>query len=542
MLAQDDQTKSQAKALRTSAYSSLLANYGIEPTKEGLLNYLTSLKTDDALRERAKTLISQLSAEDYLVREKSTRMLKSLSGITVTLIESVKDEVNTTTEGRYRLKAIIAAKIEQNSAQIQFAVLRQIAASKIEGLTPALISVSSQLEKQSFVMRAFEDAIPATSSTDDIELLKENFRNSSPNSSLKTGCLKALVQVAPAVALKFAKENKEKTKGRFGLEIAKILLENKRSEAFDVLIELIRDKDSKTRITALNVIRSSSGLKLAGNYLQDEKSINAAVDESTVWLKNSDPKTIQYVWEIAQVRLGRRLISHYDKNVVVELDESDNITWSASAKKPFTCFGMANGHRLIVEYQAGSIIEYDAEGKEVRRLKNVSKSMSGICVRENGNLIMAAGQNDNQVFEVNPNGDKIETFTVPGTPTSVEIALNGNLVCALYKKNEIVEIDANGKIASSFKVEGAPYHAQPLKNGNYLVAFAKDKKIAEVDSAGNEIWKHDCATGSYRAQELEDGTIVFADSEGTHHITRSGEEVKFTDLSVSGKIHYMHSY
>ena len=168
--------------------------------------------------------------------------------------------------------------------------------------------------------------------------------------------------------------------------------------------------------------------------------------------------------------------------------------------------------------------------------------MSGLCRLPNGNLMIAAGQNDSQLFELDPKGNKVKTFTVKGTPTSVEVGLNGNVVCALYKKHEVVELDDTGKIIKSFKVEGAPYHATPLKNGNYLVAFARDKKIVEYDPAGNEIWKFDCATGSYRAQELEDGTIVFTDSKGAHHINRKGEEIKFTDLSVSGKIHYSHSF
>ncbi|MFK7769880.1 MAG: hypothetical protein AB8B55_21915 [Mariniblastus sp.] len=145
-------------------------------------------------------------------------------------------------------------------------------------------------------------------------------------------------------------------------------------------------------------------------------------------------------------------------------------------------------------------------------------------------------------MEVNAAGKEVKKMVIPGSPTSVEIGLNGNLITALYGESKIAEIDAAGKIVKTIKVEKAPYHASQLESGNYLVTYASEGKMIEYDPSGKEVWRHKCENYSYHAQELEDGTISYADSSGLVRVDRTGKKKVTKPMKKIGTVNYSYSY
>lgn len=523
---------------KNPASAKLLSEFGIEASAEGIKAYLVSLvPAGDDRVEIANRLIEKLSAADYLVREQATKDLISLPGISVATLASLGDKLSSP-EGKYRLKAIIVARTDRSRSQAQYTILNQIKSESLTGMASPIIAAFPYLEPDGFVRKACSAAIEASATAEDSELLRSVLGDEENPVVLRAGCLAAMSRIQPEEALDIANRLNGQS-GELGLEVAKILVENNQRSSLDALLVLLDDKDPRIKFLSFNVIRKVTGLRFEGNYLDDPKSISDAKSKTKSWLSENAEMEIDFQWP-KSIRLGRRLISHYDTSEVVELDESSEVVWSVKIKSPFCCIGLPNGHRMIVQYVDKKLIEYDASGKEVRKME-LPSTTSGFCRKPNGEIWLAAGQGGGKIYKFSSEGKKLKEFDLGGTPTSVEVGLNGNLVCALYKDSRIVELDNEGKIVKSIAVKASAYHAQPLSSGNFLVSYPGEGRIIEYDPDGKVVWEHDCEKNSYRAQEFEDGSIVFTDSEGYHRINRAGETIEVQRLTA-GSINYSFSY
>ena len=516
----------------------LLKEHGIEPTVQGIEKYFDSLLPRQEPVEVATRIAERLSDSEYSIREKATAKLRALSGVSIATLKTLRSTMKSP-EARYRLKSIIDERSLQNRSQLQYAALNLIAQEELAGLIPSIIKSESFLEPDSFIQLAISKAIGISSTPDDVELLKQVLKDGSSSPASRVGSLTGLTRVAPETALDLARDLVDQT-GLLGLEVARTLVESKDLASFDKLAGLLEDKNFNVRVTALNKIRSLTGLSFENNYLANEASVSVVRKQVKTWLSENEGKEINYHWS-ALNKLGRRLVTDYSKGVITEFDQSGKVTWKLNVNHPFACMGLPNGHRLIAHYVGNKLVEYDENGKEIRSFE-FPGTASGFCLQDDGVVWVAAGQNGNQIMQYSPEGKQLKSFVVDGTPTSIEIGNNGNLVCALYDKNQIVELDTDGKIQRTIKAKGKPYHAQPLANGNFLVALYAINTVAEIDPNGKIVWQHKCAQSCYRAQELEDGSISFADAKGVHRVNRSGIKIESLDLESGGKIYYSFSY
>ena len=526
------------KSDKKSADSKLLSEYGIEATEAGIKEYLVSLvPVDDDQIQKANQLIGKLSAPDYLVRERATKKLIALSGISTQTLKPLGDNLSSP-EAKFRFRGILAARSDKSRSQAQYILLSQIKAEKFPWMAALVVNAFPYLEPDGFVRRASSAAIEASATAEDIELLRRALNDAENPSVLRAGCLAGISRVKPDEALASANRLVGQS-GALGIEVAKILVQNKQPHSVDALLSLLEDEDAKTKFLAFNVIRGITGLRFEGNYLSDAKSVAEATAKTKTWMLENADKEIDFNWP-KSFRLGRRLVCRYDSGKVVELDESNKVVWSIEANNPFCCLGLPNGHRLVVLYVNKKMIEYDASGQEVKKI-DLPTTTSGFCRLPSGEFWVAGGQGGNKIAKLSEEGKKVKEFDVKGTPTSIEVGNNGNLVCALYGNGKIVELDGEGKVVKSITVKGKPYHAQPLASGNYLVAFPVDGRIVEYAPDGKLVWEYDCEKNSYRAQELEDGSIVFSDINGFHRVSRAGNTIE-TKSWPSGSINYSFSY
>jgi hypothetical protein len=110
-----------------------------------------------------------------------------------------------------------------------------------------------------------------------------------------------------------------------------------------------------------------------------------------------------------------------------------------SAKK------LSNGHILCAHFDG--LVEFDAAGKEVRRIRVEGKQ----------------------------GGGKAEPLP------------NGNYLVAQYNANQVVEVDATGKILWRHTIE-APLGATRLRNGHVLI-YDVGHNLVELDGRGKEVWR-----------------------------------------------------
>ena len=516
----------------------LLKEHGIEPTVQGIEKYFDSLLPNQEMLNVVTRIAEALSDPKYAIREKATAELKALPGVSISTLKTLQSSLKSS-EARYRLKIIIDARLAQYHSHIQHVVLKLVAKEKIVGLVPSIIKSNSFFETDSFAESTISNAIGISATPNDVELLKRVLEDANNSPALRVGSFAGLSRVAPETALELAKDLVDEP-GQLGLEVAKTLVQNKELASFDKLAGLLEDENFRVRVSALNTIRTMTGLSFKNNYLSNEASVSEVRKQVKKWLSENKDKEINYLWPVSN-KLGRRLVTDYSNGAITEFDQSGKEIWNHKAPHPFTCMGLPNGHRLIVHYIANQLVEYDADGKEIRRFR-FPNSASGFCRQDDGAIWVAAGQSGNQVVKYSPKGKKLKSFVVDGTPTSVEIGNNGNLICALFEKNQIVELDQDGKIQKTIKVKGKPYHAQPLTNGNFLVALNRINTVAEIDSNGKIVWQHKCDKNCYRAQQQEDGSIAFTDAKGFHRVNRVGKEIESRGIASGGKLYYSFNY
>lgn len=522
-----------------------LKRNGIESSVESFRRYFENLSGPEYDATAVGDLIESLSSEDFQIREQATHSLKTVPSLSVADLKSLAEEPSVSPEGRYRLQEVIRVKQNQDPAQIQYAILSDIRDRKLAGLAESIIQSYDSLETDRFVRHASIQALMVTTEASDVNFLSSVLLDSKMVPEIRVGALKSIYRLSPELARQQVMEDHpellEEAEGVVGLEVARILVLNKRPQAFEMLFRLLRDEKLAIRNFAAASLVRMTQLEFERDQVVDLDQTDAIIQKVNSWLiQNADD--VNYQWYNTKPRLGRRLVSQYDADRVIELDEAGNVVWSVQAEKPFACLGLPNGHRYILLYSEGSIVEYDGAGRLVKKLAGLPSNISSICRRENGNLILAAGQNGNLILEIDSAGNQVNSFKLEGKPTSAEIGLNGNLVVSLYSSKQIVEVDSNGKIINQIQLDGEPYHVTPLISGNFLVAFAQDRRIIECDQNGKVIFKIDCKKYAYHAQKLEDGTISFADETGIFRVDESGKEIVGKSYRSVGKVNYMFSY
>jgi hypothetical protein len=515
-----------------------LLDQGIEPSKEGVGKYLVQIVPNDEMKNKVIELIGLLSSLDYQIRETATNELKRMPVDSGTLAE-YKNKYAKNPEALYRLRKVASFRSTDSRASTQLAVLQLVASAKLSGLFTKIQSAIPHLENDRSVQSAAMEALVITSTPDDVAAAKTFLTDRS--NGLRSMGLRVLEKFDKPAAIEHALKVGDAVEGEFGLELARILVEAENEKSFPVLLQLIRDENRLIASRAYSALSNLTGLDFRFSVATAKERADLTDLKCKTFLAKNI-KSVVYEWSISGKKIGHRLVADYDGDQIMELDGNNNVLWTLKKKvKPFACFAKPDGGRFVVLYRSGSILEIDREGKELRTLKGLSNSISGLCQHPNGNLLFASGQGNGAITEITLAGKRVRDIKVGGTPTGVEVLPNGNLIVACWGGKNVVEVDMKGKTIREFKVDQAPYHVAPMASGNLLVAFASQGVISEFTPEGKEIWSHKCAKNVYRAHEMDDGTISFADSVGLHRVTRDGEAIGKPFTKV-GKTKYMFEF
>lgn len=525
--------------------SDWLKDNGVESNLKSYRTYLKSLNQIDVNSDRIRELIEGLSSTDFRIREQSTDELKTIPTISLTDLRELEQDTDLSPEGRYRLAEVIRVRRQQKPAQIQFTMFCDIRDRKIPGLTDSIIQSFDHFEPENFVRHAAMQALMVTSQESDIAALKKVAQGSEYDNQLRAGALRCLTRLRPETAAELVLNSKidlaKKPTGNLGLEIARVHVLNKRLEAFEVLFDLLKDDRSTIRESALASLVRLTDLKYSHHSTPVLDRADNVIEQTRSWLKDHE-SDVNYDWYHIPPKIGRRLVCQFDGNRIIELDEKGNVVWHFDAKQPFACLGTPDGRRFVMLYSTSCLLEFDGAGREIRRIVDLPANVSGICRRPNGNLVLAAGQDDDLILEIDATGKKVKSFVIKGKPTSAEIGVNGNLIVTLYGAKQVVEVDASGQIVNTISFKEAPYHATPLVSGNLLVTFPQNRKIIECDPSGKVIHRIDCKKYAYHAQKMDDGTFTFADESGLYRVDERGTEIVGQTYKGLGRVNYSYTY
>ena len=212
------------------------------------------------------------------------------------------------------------------------------------------------------------------------------------------------------------------------------------------------------------------------------------------------------------------LVAAAGENKVYELDATGKVVWTVAAKNPWCCAGTTNGHRIISHFDRNLVVEYDATGVEVWRLQLAAQPCS-LQRLVNGNTLIAAGQ---KVTEYRPDRSVAWEAAMPGRPFFARRLADGRTLVSLHDKGRIVEVTRGKVIRDRFKTLRGPYTVIPLENGNWLVCMPGSGRVAELNPAGEEVWAVAGLGWPASACRLENGATLIAHRGGVEEFRPGG--------------------
>src|SRR5262249_49761287 len=149
---------------------------------------------------------------------------------------------------------------------------------------------------------------------------------------------------------------------------------------------------------------------------------------------------------------------------------------------------LPNGNTFIASFN--ELTEVDPKGAPLWSYKNPEGSTIYRARRlPNGHLLFACA--NNAVVELDAAGKEVRRIKIPAATAGwgdVELLPGNHYLVAAYSGGKVFELDASGKVLWECATQ-SPTSAMRLPNGNTLVACNDIQTIAEYDRAGKEVWK-----------------------------------------------------
>jgi hypothetical protein len=255
------------------------------------------------------------------------------------------------------------------------------------------------------------------------------------------------------------------------------------------------------------------------------------------WWKTYGPKVDLARLKQEEPLLGLTLVCEYDgaagNGRVYELGKDGRARWEVSGLQgPNDAQLLPGGRVLVAERNGGKVTERDRKGTIVWQFAAPNSPIS--CQRlSNGNTLIATF---NELFEVTPDGKKVQTHTHPhGFRHAVRLR-NGNTLY-VASNGQVVELDPTWKqvraITPQAHGNGAGYWAsvELLPTGRYLVVYGGAGKVVELDTDGKIRWEAEVQSAVF-ATRLRNGNTLVASFEGRAliELNRAGKEVEKTAL------------
>lgn len=515
----------------------LLADNGLEPTRESLAKFLGQMFPGDGVIARIQFLAKQLDDPSPDVRDAAMRELADMGPAPLPTLEPLLD--SPIPEVRRRARDLVESARKMLDAGLLHAVFRTIRTEKIDGMTP-LILQAIPLAGEPFLREQATLALLAVAHKRDVKILVRAAEVGSPD--VRIAAFRALGRVDPKAAIQAYKDALTAPSARVRGVAARRLTQLGNREGLPVLVALMDDPDLNARALAHTTLRSVAGTNhsiVPSGQLADRAEIKRRWN---VWLKKNGA-TIEWKTPLLfhDVIHGRTLIALYGKHRVIELDASGRQVWELnSVKNPWAVWGMPNGHRLITHYTKNKVVEYDVSGAPVWTSKKLPGTISSVASMRNGNVLVAIGYSRPELLVIDRESNKTRVIQVKGQPVCAVELPDGNFLVTLNAEGAVVTMDRSGKEIRRITGLRGPYNARSLPNGNILVSENTGKRISEWTQDGKKVWEKASIERLYTTARLEDGSTLFSDDKGLRKVKPDGTVT--TIYSYLNDYLYFHRY
>lgn len=511
-------------------YERTLVEAKIEPTIEGIRQYLISLHPSADAKQQLEALIARLGDESFTEREFAMAKLRQRSAIAMEPLKAASAHADP--EIRWRVKKLLENAAVDADA-ILFALCKTIEARQHKGLTAPLL-VTLPLAAKDHVRFAARRALAATATPGDAALLQQSLKNADPY--VRAAALGALANLVGKEAVDDALTLAADPDDRVRMAAARLLAQHGHRDSLGLLIALLDAKEIEIRSEAGRTLKAITGQDFGFVPFDDADARTAAREKWKSWhaADGQSAKLLLPLKEIP-VELGRILLCSYSSSKVYEFDadarDATKPRWEIQmGMQPWAVQGLPDGRRLVAYYGGRKIVEFGPENnasKPVWESELLPGGPMGMHRLENGNTVVAC-TDAHVVVELDPQGKIAKKWPLEGRPVDVERLENGNTLVVLQNGQKVVEIDGEGKTVWSTKVAMInPFSAQRLENGNTLIAVLSQQKVIEVNRDGDrEEWSLGGRMNPYHAERLSNGNTLVVDQNGIYEFdTNSKKEV-----------------
>lgn len=225
------------------------------------------------------------------------------------------------------------------------------------------------------------------------------------------------------------------------------------------------------------------------------------------------PKPLDAEWGDRPPITGRTLVCRPGKQDLVELLETGDEGFTVSVRAGWACDVTLQGNRLVGDHAGKSVVEYDADGKEVWAVRNLPGGPMSARRLDSGNTLVALSD-ANLVAEYDPQGKVVWKVKVEGRPCDARRLPDGTTLVAAHRANRIIELDAAGTETWVVEKIEDPQTAQRLPNGNTVVAMSTPGIVREIDREGRVVWQKEGFNVPVDVQRLPDGRTLVQEMQG----------------------------
>ncbi|HWG46411.1 MAG TPA: hypothetical protein VN688_26860 [Gemmataceae bacterium] len=505
----------------------ILKTAGFATEDRALLDFFRKQTITPTTKQQTQTLIGQLGADSFQVREKASGALAALGPVVLPLLRQTMRET-TDFEVRRRARACVQQIQVDCPPSVIAAAARLLALRKPAGAAETLLlflPAPYQDEVHEEIQAALDavarinnriDPVFVASLTDALAAR----RTVAAVTLCRTGAIEHRLAVR-----KLLRDKETSVRCTIAQELA--MAGDK--EAVPVLIDLLAQLPLEQAGSVEELLYRLAGVKAPPIPLSSEPVAQCQCrDAWREWWRAYGDRVEMAVLKDRERMLGYTLLVLLNDNRVVEWDRDGKSRWQINGlASPLDAEVLPGQRVLIAEYDTKRVTERNLKGEvlwekklpeppiHVQRLRNgftfiatrkqlIEVDRSGkrefVRYRSTNGIITARRFRDGRIgciengsyFELAPTGEERRRFAVNTgvfTTNALTLLPNGHLLIAAYGGGIVQEYDRAGKVVWQIKI-GRPLCAQRLPGGNTLVS-SQEMVLIEYDRAGKQVARHE---------------------------------------------------
>ena len=512
-------------------YQRAIAEYGIEPTRDGVSRFLRSVYDNSDRRAQTDRLISDLGDERFATRELATRILLALPAVPE---EQLKAAIaGGDAEVRWRARQVLRHSRGRHLALV-YAVLKTIELTPINGVTRELLLAIPHLQASDEQRRAALAALEASATADDAPLALSATKSKS--ATIRAAGIQLVGKLKGRESREQLRRALDDDAANVQLAAARELARIGDARCLAKLVALIDADERDVRVESHRILRTVTDQQIDFAGYDTPAMRRRGAEAWRQWLaQNKTNGALSLTLDRRQLR-DRTLVCQVARNRVVEIDPTGREIWSTTAvARPWACQELATGHRLVASFDGRQLVEFDEAGVEVWQSAPLPGSVSSVERLPSGETLLAI-PDAQRVVMLNSRGQIAAEKTVSGRPMDARRLANGHTLIALAALNKVVELDADGREAWNLSGLSGPSCALRLENGNTLVCESGASRVSEFTSQGRVIWTRTIHPNPQSIQRLSSGATLVSHAVGAAEISPGGKIVWRLDGDTFGKV------